>query len=118
MRKNRAIKIFLLLSAFFILSTCQLQFNRAGNGLDLQVIIPENSSTVTKGIGIAKNLFAISPQKGAQTIVYLVSSPEVASVTGGYFARSRPATPTAAAQDDAAAGRLWAESARLAGLPG
>ena len=34
-----------------------------------------------------------------------------------YFARCRAAQPSAAAQDDAAARRLWDESARLAGLP-
>jgi len=35
-------------------------------------------------IGAAK-LFAISPAKGAETIVYLVSSPDVASTTGKYL---------------------------------
>jgi NAD(P)-dependent dehydrogenase (short-subunit alcohol dehydrogenase family) len=67
-------------------------------------------------IGAAK-LFAISPEKGAETIVYLASSPEVAGVSGGYFAECRPAALSKAAQDDTAARRLWEESARLANLP-
>jgi hypothetical protein len=58
-------------------------------------------------------LGAISPQKGADTIVYLASSPEVASMTGRYFYKRKPDAPSAAAQDDAAASRLWAESERL-----
>jgi NAD(P)-dependent dehydrogenase (short-subunit alcohol dehydrogenase family) len=58
-------------------------------------------------------LGAISPEKGAKTIVYLASSPEVASVSGLYFYQERPDTPSKAAQDDAAAARLWSESARL-----
>jgi len=62
-------------------------------------------------------LLAISPQKGAETIVYLASSPDAAVVNGGYFYKCRPATPSGAAQDEAAARRLWAESARIAGLP-
>jgi retinol dehydrogenase 12 len=33
--------------------------------------------------------FALSPQKGAATSVYLASAPEVASVSGRYFTRSR-----------------------------
>jgi hypothetical protein len=45
--------------------------------------------------------------------VYLASSPEVAGVTGGYFARSRPAEPSALARDDEAAARLWALSEEL-----
>jgi len=58
--------------------------------------------------------FAISPEKGAETIVYLASSPDVAGISGEYFHECRPATPTAEAQDEAAARRLWVESARLA----
>jgi NAD(P)-dependent dehydrogenase (short-subunit alcohol dehydrogenase family) len=59
-------------------------------------------------------LFAISPEKGAETIVYLASSPEVASVSGEYFYKCRPTMPTADARDDTAAKRLWIESAKLA----
>ena len=62
-------------------------------------------------------LGALSPQKGAETLIYLASSPEVAEVTGEYFYKCRPATPTAQARDDSAARRLWAESARLADIP-
>src|SRR6202790_3249249 len=54
--------------------------------------------------------FAISPEKGAQTLVYLASSPDVAGVSGEYFYNCRPATPTAGARDDALAKRLWIES--------
>jgi NAD(P)-dependent dehydrogenase (short-subunit alcohol dehydrogenase family) len=59
--------------------------------------------------------FFISPEKGADTIVYLASSPEVASVTGQYFANRRVIQPSAAARDDAAARRLWEASEALAG---
>jgi NAD(P)-dependent dehydrogenase (short-subunit alcohol dehydrogenase family) len=68
------------------------------------------------GIRAAK-LFAISPEAGAETLVYLASAPEVAGPSGGYFFKSRPATPSAAAEDDADAERLWAMTARLAGMP-
>jgi hypothetical protein len=50
--------------------------------------------------------------------VYLATSPAVAGKTGGYFDQCAPATPSPEAQDDAAAQRLWRESARLARLPG
>ncbi len=61
-------------------------------------------------------LFGRSPDNGADTIVYLASSPEVASDSGLYFFDRRKTTPTAAAQDDEAARKLWAVSERLAGL--
>jgi retinol dehydrogenase-12 len=63
----------------------------------------------------AASVFFGSPRKGAATIVYLASAPEAANVTGGYFSDSRPATPSAQAQDDDLAGRLWDASVRLTG---
>jgi NAD(P)-dependent dehydrogenase (short-subunit alcohol dehydrogenase family) len=66
-------------------------------------------------VRIAKT-FAISPEKGADTIVYLASSPDVGERSGEYFYQCRAATPTVAAQDDAAAKRLWMASAEIAGI--
>jgi NAD(P)-dependent dehydrogenase (short-subunit alcohol dehydrogenase family) len=57
--------------------------------------------------------FAISAPKGAETSVYLASSPQVDGVTGQYFAKSAFAKPSKAAEDDAAAARLWAVSEQL-----
>ena len=64
----------------------------------------------------SKKVLALSPEKGAETLVFLASSPEIATISGGYFYRCELATPTRAAQDDAAARRLWAETERLAGV--
>jgi NAD(P)-dependent dehydrogenase (short-subunit alcohol dehydrogenase family) len=58
--------------------------------------------------------FFISPEAGADTIVYLASSPDVVGMTGGYFAKRKLTEPSAAARDDAAAKRLWIESEKLA----
>ena len=57
--------------------------------------------------------FAISAEKGARTSIYLATSPDVADVTGGYFYKCRPSTPTKIALDDEAARRLWAVSEEL-----
>jgi retinol dehydrogenase-12 len=57
--------------------------------------------------------FALTPEQGARTQVYVASAPELAGVTGGYWVKSAPATPSAAAQDDAAAARLWQVSEQL-----
>jgi NAD(P)-dependent dehydrogenase (short-subunit alcohol dehydrogenase family) len=62
-------------------------------------------------------MFAGPPEPGAQTIVHLASSPDVAAVTGGYFVPvGRQAEPSAGARADLAARRLWDESARIAGF--
>jgi len=66
-------------------------------------------------IGFLKK-FAITPEKGAETIIYLATSDEPASMTGRYFVKCRVATPSKQAQDDEAAKRLWQATMRLAGL--
>jgi NAD(P)-dependent dehydrogenase (short-subunit alcohol dehydrogenase family) len=66
-------------------------------------------------VGLAK-FFAISPAKGAETIVYLASSPDVTKTTGQYFCESAPAIPSSQAQDDQSALLLWQRSAALAGM--
>jgi len=60
--------------------------------------------------------FALSPSQGAQTSVYVATAPELEGITGGYWVKSGPATPSAAAQDDDAARRLWEASEQLVGL--
>ena len=65
------------------------------------------------GIKYVASPFAISPEKGARTTIYLASSPDVESVSGGYFFKSKPSTPSAVAQDDDAASRLWDASEKL-----
>jgi NAD(P)-dependent dehydrogenase (short-subunit alcohol dehydrogenase family) len=62
-------------------------------------------------------MFARPPEPGANTIVHLASSPEVADVSGGYFYDCRQIEPSSAARDEATARRLWQESEKIAGLP-
>lgn len=57
--------------------------------------------------------FILSAEKGAETSIYLASSPEVADVTGQYFYKCRPRRPSRAAQDDNAARKLWDVSEEL-----
>ena len=61
-------------------------------------------------------LWAISPQEGAKTGVYLAASPEVEGVTGQYFDKCRPIRSSAVSYDQQLAGRLWAVSCALTGL--
>jgi NAD(P)-dependent dehydrogenase (short-subunit alcohol dehydrogenase family) len=55
----------------------------------------------------------ISPRRGAQTSIYLATSPDVAGKTGMYWVRSKPGHMSRHARDDGAAERLWDESERL-----
>ncbi len=57
--------------------------------------------------------FLLSPERGAATSIYLACSPEVEGKTGGYYYRCKLAKTSAAAQDQAAAERLWKVSEEL-----
>jgi len=61
--------------------------------------------------------FMRTPEQGAATLVWLANSPEMAGETGGYYVDERRTEPSKAAQDVAAAGRLWTVSEALTGVP-
>jgi NAD(P)-dependent dehydrogenase (short-subunit alcohol dehydrogenase family) len=63
-------------------------------------------------------LFAISQEKGADTMIYLASSDDVAQSSGLYFYKRKPVDPSKIAQDDHIAERLWKETATIAGISG
>lgn len=57
--------------------------------------------------------FLKSPARGADTLVYLASSPEVAGVTGGYFASRKRLKTNREAADQMIRQRLWEVSEDL-----
>ena len=106
-----------------ILFTRELARRLAGTGVTANCLHPGFVATqfgnsaggwTSRLIPLAK-AFALSPEKGADTIVYLASSPEVDKETGEYFVKRKITAPSLAARDDAAAKRLWEASEALAG---
>jgi len=61
--------------------------------------------------------FFSSPEKGAETPIYLASSLEVEGVSGKYFAKKAEAKSSELSYDAATARRLWQVSAELTKLP-
>jgi NAD(P)-dependent dehydrogenase (short-subunit alcohol dehydrogenase family) len=57
-----------------------------------------------------------SPEKGAQTSIYLATSPDVDRLSGRYFEHCKPGASSPRSYDEAAQQRLWEASARLAHL--
>jgi len=70
-------------------------------------IISGNASRFWRLFQSAANLVAVSPQEGAQTGIYLASSPEVARTTGQYFRGSKLVPSSPRSYDLVAAQRLW-----------
>jgi NAD(P)-dependent dehydrogenase (short-subunit alcohol dehydrogenase family) len=109
-----------------ILFTRELARRGGGEGITANCFHPgfvasrfgDSSGGLTSRVIAVAKVLAISPEKGAETLVYLASSPEVAGASGEYFYQCRPVSPSALARDDAAAARLWVESTQLAFSPG
>jgi len=60
--------------------------------------------------------FLKTPAQGAETSIYLASSPEMDGVTGQFFANKKVKTPNKVAYDPAMTARLWQTSADLVEL--
>jgi len=110
-----------------ILFTVELASRLAGSGVTANCLHPGVVATniftafggrTGKVFTVLLRPFMLSPADGAKTSIYLASSPEVANVTGKFFDKCREVPPTPAAQDAAAAKRLWDVSAKLTGLAG
>ena len=114
-----------------VLFTYELARNLEGTGVTANCLHPgvvrtgfgKNNSGIVRGFfAVFQTLgqpFLLTPEKGAQTSIYLASSPEVEGVTGKYFAKSREIPSNAASQDREAASRLWelSEQMTAAGAP-
>lgn len=59
---------------------------------------------------------AITPEKGAETSVYLAASPEVEGVSGKYFVKSKPVASSKVSYNQEDWRRLWEVSEKLTGI--
>ena len=119
-----AVKIYGRSKLCNILFTRELAYRLHDTGVTANCLHPgfvatrfgdQSGGLLSPLVWLAK-FFAISPDKGAETIVYLASSPDVAETMGQYFYKSAPIAPSLQAQDDDAALLLWQRSAVLAGM--
>ncbi|PZR99363.1 MAG: short-chain dehydrogenase [Chloroflexi bacterium] len=62
--------------------------------------------------------FLTKPARGAETSIYLASSPEMEGVTGEYFYKCQQTPSDPASYDEDLAGYLWDISVRMTGLAG
>jgi NAD(P)-dependent dehydrogenase (short-subunit alcohol dehydrogenase family) len=108
-----------------ILFTMELSRRLAGTGVTVNALHPgfvstgfgkNNPGILMKIIRAVVPLVARSPEKGAETSIYLASSPDVEGITGQYFYDSQviPAAPQAT--DMAVAKKLWDVSAEMVHL--
>jgi NAD(P)-dependent dehydrogenase (short-subunit alcohol dehydrogenase family) len=107
-----------------VLFTRELARRLAGTGVTANCFHPgfvgtgfnHNNGWLIGGAMWVGQVFARSPEQGADTLVWLADSPEVNGISGAYFFDRRERRPSQAAQDDAAAERLWRLSEEQVGL--
>lgn len=78
--------------------------------------IGENNGWLVRLFKPLINLRAIDAEEGADSLVYLAISPEVAGVTGKYFYKRKAVSSSSISYDETVAGRLWKVSAELTGI--
>jgi NAD(P)-dependent dehydrogenase (short-subunit alcohol dehydrogenase family) len=74
-----------------------------------------NFSVIGPALKWIMGFFALTPEEGAQTSIYLASSPEVEDVTGRYFVEKEAVQSSPMSYDQNLAHQLWRVSERLTG---
>jgi NAD(P)-dependent dehydrogenase (short-subunit alcohol dehydrogenase family) len=114
-RRYRALKVYGKSKLMNLLFTRELARRLAGSGVSVHALHP---GFVASGLGTNNGWlgraamrvlspFARSPEKGAETAVFLASARELESRSGGYWLDCRPHALHPAAQRDEDAARLW-----------
>jgi len=98
-----------------ILFTAELGRRLDGTGVTANCFHPgfvntgfnSNNGGLMRLAMLGAGLFARRPEQGAETLVWLADSADVAGTSGAYFVDRRQVTPSAAARDLESARRLW-----------
>ena len=107
-----------------LLFTFELAKRLANKGVTVNALHPgfvatgfgQNTNGFISGAMSLIRPLARTPEKGAETVIFLASSPEVAGVTGRYFKDKELMKPSGTARDDVTQLRLWHVSEELTGL--
>jgi NAD(P)-dependent dehydrogenase (short-subunit alcohol dehydrogenase family) len=107
-----------------ILFSYELSRRLAGTGVTVNCLHPggiasglwTNNGPLAQFIMKAGRPFLKTPEQGAQTTIYLASSPEVEGVTGKYYSNCKERTSSRKSCDLNVARRLWDVSAQMTGV--
>jgi NAD(P)-dependent dehydrogenase (short-subunit alcohol dehydrogenase family) len=108
-----------------ILFTTELARRLEGTGVTVNALHPgltntgfgrNNPGFLMKIMGAIIPLIARPPEKGAETSIYLATSPEVEGISGKYFVDCKVTQPAPQASDTSVARKLWEVSAKIVHL--
>ena len=107
-----------------ILFTYELANRLEGSGVTVNALHPglvatnlgSNNGGFKSKMWRVISKFGMSPEEGAQTSIYLATSPEVANVTGKYFEKQKAVSSSKESYDKSASEKLWRVSSELTGV--
>ncbi len=107
-----------------IMFTYELARRLEGTGVTANVLHPglvgtgfgKNNSSLMKFAMRLLSPFSLTPEQGADTIIYLASSPQLIGVSGKYWEKRKPTQSTSISYVEAAQKQLWAVSEQMTGL--
>ena len=108
-----------------LLFTYELARRLAGTGVTVNAVHPgavatgfgENNHGIMRLGMRVFHRFSLTPEEGADTLVYLASSQEVATVTGKYWVKRQQVPSSLASYDLPTKKHLWSVSAQMTGIP-
>jgi len=120
-KKYRLFTVYGVSKLAEILFTYELSRKLEGSGVTANALHPgvvntnlgRNQSKFSQGFSRA---FFKSPEKGAETSIYLASSPEVEGITGKYFINKEQRQSSEESYNEEHAMRLWKIIAEMTGL--
>ncbi len=123
-RRYRAFAVYAHSKLANVLFTYELDRRLNGSGITVNALHPgfvksglyRHFGIITPIVNLLASVFGKSAEQGAETSIYLASSPEVADVSGEYFVDCEPQESSPASYDEAQAKRLWAASEELTGF--
>jgi len=107
-----------------ILFTYELARRLEGSGVTVNALHPgfvasnfgTNNGPLVTWFMKFLHLFGRSPEEGAETVIYLASSPEVEAVSGKYYMDKEPVKSSPESYDRESALKLWEISMEITGL--
>jgi NAD(P)-dependent dehydrogenase (short-subunit alcohol dehydrogenase family) len=108
-----------------VLFTYELARRLEGSNVTANVLHPgfvrtkfghNNNWIVRNMTWVVQRIAAISVEAGAQTQIYLASSPEVEGVTGQYFVKKKSTRSNKESYNEDIAKRLWDVSEEMTGI--
>jgi hypothetical protein len=68
------------------------------------------------GVYFRLSPFSRSPEKGAETVIWLASSTEIEGISGKYFIDKKESRSNKVSYDESVQKRLWEESQKMTGI--